>query len=143
MTDNTYVCLEQLANKIHTVLEVDLGVKVAVAIVPTKMGATRRMQAVHTARGWMQAATRGSAMYGASDCAGASRRPLDAVMILDYQPVAGGYAPSGVVACQRAERIPRGTYRNDTTTMMMTTNELLLLLHNVIYNNQIGGGGQR
>jgi hypothetical protein len=112
MTDNTYVCLEQLANKIHTVLEVDLGVKVAVAIVPTKIGATRRVQVVHTARGWIQAAPRGSAMYGASDCAGASRRPLDAVMILDYQPVAGGYAPSGVVACQRAKRILRGTYRN-------------------------------
>ena len=111
-TNNTNVCLAQLANEIHTVLEVDLGVKIAVAIVPSKIGATRRVHVVHTARGWVQAAPRGSAMYGAFDGAGASRRPLDAVMILDTQPVSGGFTPSGAVVCQRADRIPRAVYRH-------------------------------
>lgn len=111
-TENSNVCLAQLANEIHTILEIDLGVKIAVAIVPTKIGATRRVRVVHTPQGWVQGAPRGSAMYGAFDGAGVSRRPLDAVMILDTHAVAGGYAP------KRCRHLP--TSRSHTPSRVST-----------------------
>jgi hypothetical protein len=110
--DNAGLCVLELAGLMHACIEIDFGVKVAVAIMPPRLGATRRIRLVHTNKGWHQAAPRGSAMYGAFDGSAVSRRPLDSVMILDAQRVSGGHAPSLAMVCESASSIPRANYRH-------------------------------